>query len=42
MSSITRGKNGGYAGLCDGCGLPLERAEKGPWRASEPLTSRQR
>jgi hypothetical protein len=36
LGSILR-RRGGYAGLCEACGRPLERDEHGKWLASEPL-----
>jgi hypothetical protein len=36
LSSITR-KTSGYAALCEGCGLPIERGEQGKWMPSPPL-----
>jgi hypothetical protein len=41
VNSISRGKRGGYAALCESCGCPLEQHDKGPWRASVPLADRQ-
>jgi hypothetical protein len=40
MQSLSRGKHGGYAALCDACGVPLERADKGSWRAADPTYAR--
>jgi hypothetical protein len=35
--SVSRGKHGGYTALCDACGVPLERGDKGRWGAADPL-----
>jgi hypothetical protein len=40
ITSIGRGKHGGYSALCESCGCPIEQHEKGPWRASGPLYER--
>jgi len=29
----------GLRALCDGCGLPLERSEKGRWTPAPPLAA---
>lgn len=36
LASIVRRKEG-YAALCDGCSLPIERRAEGPWKAAGPL-----
>lgn len=36
VHSISRGKHGGHAALCEACAVPLERVDKGPWRAAIP------
>lgn len=36
MQSISHGKHGGYAALCEACAVPLERADNRPWRAADP------
>lgn len=40
MTSISRGRHGGHAALCEACGCPLESHDKGPWRARKPLYAR--
>lgn len=40
IHSLTHGKDGGYVALCEACGVPMERAENGPWRAAEALYDR--
>jgi hypothetical protein len=40
LTSIVARANG-FAALCDGCGLPIERSEEGRWTASQPLSTRQ-
>jgi hypothetical protein len=40
MPSLARGKQGGCTALCDACGVPIERGDKGSWRASEPAMQR--
>jgi hypothetical protein len=40
LSSMMHGRNGGYVALCETCGVPLVRDERGPWRAGEPLYAR--
>jgi hypothetical protein len=39
-ASITHAKRGGYRALCDGCGLPIERQDRGSWRPVEPLAKK--
>ena len=38
LSSIIR-RQDGFVALCDGCGLPLERPNKGRWTIPVPLAS---
>jgi hypothetical protein len=38
--SIARGKHGGYQALCDCCGVPVERHDKGLWKAAGLLSAR--
>jgi len=40
MHSLSHGKHGGYVALCEGCGVPMERAHKGPWRAAAAVYNR--
>src|SRR5688572_28414908 len=40
VQSLSRGKHGGYVGLCDACGVPMERADKGGWRAADATYAR--
>ena len=40
LTSIMKRENG-YAALCDGCGLPIERSEDGAWSIAKPLLARQ-
>jgi hypothetical protein len=40
LTSIVR-RSHGYAALCDGCGLPIERLEEGRWLTFQPLATRQ-
>lgn len=37
VSSIARGKGGGYQALCDSCGMPLEQNGKSRWKVIAPL-----
>jgi hypothetical protein len=39
LSGIVR-RPSGYATLCESCGRPLERQERGTWVASAPLDER--
>jgi hypothetical protein len=39
LNSIV-GRQDGYAAICDGCGLTIERTEHGKWMAAPPLISR--
>lgn len=36
--SVTHGKHGGYQAYCEGCAVPLERGDTGPWRPAAPLS----
>lgn len=38
--SIAYGKHGGYTALCETCGVPLIREDRGSWRAGEPIYAR--
>jgi len=40
LSSIVR-RQDRYTALCDDCGMPIERGEKGRWASAEALVSRQ-
>jgi hypothetical protein len=40
LTSIVARTNG-FAALCGGCGLPIERSEEGRWTVSQPLATRQ-
>ncbi len=37
LASIARGKRGGYAALCQSCGVPLERDDGASWHAAAPM-----
>lgn len=37
VSSLSRGKHGGYEALCDRCGSLIQRRERGRWRLRDPL-----
>jgi hypothetical protein len=39
VQSVARGKHGGYAALCEACGVPVERGDRGPWRAADPISA---
>jgi hypothetical protein len=39
-ASFDRRAGGGYRALCEYCGCPLEREDKGRWHASEPTPRR--
>jgi hypothetical protein len=42
IHSMGRGKNGGYAALCESCAVPLEREANSTWRAATPEHLRSR
>lgn len=34
VQSLRHHKDGGHAGLCQSCGVPLYRSDKGSWRTA--------
>jgi len=40
--SLARRKHGGVVALCESCGMPLERSDKGSWHVVASLVSKDR